>query len=99
MVVSGSIAEVRERVLGGGVIEVEVLGPADDFGRIVGADPLAGPVELRDGVHAFRYSGDAAKASDLLAGLVRGGVRVASFARKREGLEELFLKVGAKELS
>ena len=37
--------------------------------------------------------------SDLLARLVGAGVRVASFARKQAGLEEVFLKVGARELS
>ena len=49
--------------------------------------------------YEFRYRGDAEEASDLLARLVRAGVRVASFARRKDNLEELFLKVGAKELS
>lgn len=104
MVVSGTIEEVKGRVLGGLVLEVEVLGPTDLLERIVAADPLAGPVEPRAGSNgtasvAIPYRGDAAAASALLAALVGGGVPVASFTRRKEGLEELFLKVGATELS
>jgi ABC-2 type transport system ATP-binding protein len=99
MVVSGTIEEVNHRVMGGSVLEVEVLGPTDEFLRIVAADPLAGAVEPRDGRYAVRYKGDAEQASDLLATLVGAGVRVASFARNKGDLEELFLKVGATELS
>jgi ABC-2 type transport system ATP-binding protein len=65
----------------------------------VAEDPNAGTVEPRDGMLAIHYKGTPAQASDLLTGLVRGGVRVGSFSRRREGLEELFLKIGAKEVS
>jgi ABC-2 type transport system ATP-binding protein len=100
MVVSGRIDEVNAKILGEAVLAVEVLGEEETFLRIVGADPRAGAVEKRgEGAFEFRFRGDAAQASDLLAALVRGGVRVASFARRRDNLEELFLKVGARELS
>jgi ABC-2 type transport system ATP-binding protein len=99
MVVNGAIDKVKARVLGDVVLEVEVLGPADEFLRIVSADPLAGPIERGETVFSIPYRGDAEKASELLAALVRGGVQIASFSRRKEGLEELFLKVGAKELS
>lgn len=99
MVVSGTIAEVQGRVSGGVVLDVEVLGDLGAFDTIVASDELAGPVDRVDGTISICYRGDAEQASDLLAALVRGGVRVASFARRREGLEELFLKVGARELS
>jgi ABC-2 type transport system ATP-binding protein len=99
MVVNGTIEEVRARVLGSAVLEVEVLGAPEPFLQLVAEDPLAEPVEQRNGLYAFRYRGDVEQASDLLSRLVGSGVRVASFARRKEGLEELFLKVGAKELS
>lgn len=99
MVVSGKIDEVTARVMGSAVLAVEVLGPAEEFLRILAADPRAGAVERSNGAYEFRYRGDAEEASVLLAALVTSGVRVASFARRKEGLEELFLKVGARELS
>ncbi|HWE35375.1 MAG TPA: ABC transporter ATP-binding protein [Isosphaeraceae bacterium] len=99
MVINGTIDEVRDRVMGGTILEVEVLGDPEPLLRIVAEDPLAGKAEQVNGTIAVPYRGDVEAASDLLAVLVRGGVRVAAFRRRREGLEELFLKVGAKELS
>jgi ABC-2 type transport system ATP-binding protein len=99
MVVSGSIAEVQERIMGGSVLLIEVLGDASTVEAIVASDALAGAVEHVNGTFSIPYRGDAEAASALLAALVRGGVKVASFTRRREGLEEIFLKVGAKELS
>jgi ABC-2 type transport system ATP-binding protein len=99
LVVGGSIAEIQERIMGGAVLVIEVLGDAAPLESIVANDPMAGPVERNGDVLAIRYRGDAEQASDLLAALVRGGVKVASYTRKKEGLEELFLKVGARQLS
>jgi ABC-2 type transport system ATP-binding protein len=101
MVLSGTIAEVQERIMGGSVLLIEVLGDAEALAleAIVASDTLAGAVERVNGTFAIPYRGDAEAASALLAALVKGGVKVASFTRRREGLEEIFLKVGAKELS
>ena len=59
----------------------------------------AGPIERRNHAYEFRFRGDAEAASELLAKLVLRGVRISSFVRRRDNLEELFLKVGSKELS
>jgi ABC-2 type transport system ATP-binding protein len=86
-------------VLGAAEIMVEVLAGEDAFVRIVGEDRHAGTIVETDHLLGFRYAGTSADAADLLARLIHGGVRVASFAPRKEGLEDLFLKVGAKELS
>ena len=99
MVVSGPIDEVNRQVLGAAEIIVEVLSGDDAFHRIVRADRQASEITDRDGMYAFRYAGTADDSADLLARLVNGGVRVAAFAPRKEGLEDLFLKVGAKEVS
>ena len=99
LVVSGRIEEVNQRVMGDLLLAVEVLGEADVFLGIIAADDRAGPVERKENAYEFRFRGDAEAASDLLANLVRQGVRVCSFVRRRDNLEELFLKVGSKELS
>ena len=58
------------------------------------------PIEHRGKeTYEFRFRGDAQAASELLATLVQQGVRISGFARKRDNLEDLFLKVGSKELS
>ncbi len=99
MVVSGTIDEIRDRVMEGMILLVEVLDGEELFQQIVAEDPESGVVERRDAAHAIHYKGTPAQASALLTRLVTGGVRVGSFTRRKEGLEELFLKIGAKELS
>ena len=100
MIVSGNIDEVSNRVMGGAVLQVDVLDGLDDFLRVVDADERAGMAEPKGGKsYEFKFDGGPEAASELLTNLVHAGVRVASFAPKREGLEDIFLKVGAKEVS
>jgi ABC-2 type transport system ATP-binding protein len=100
MVVSGKIDEINARVMGTGSLAIDVLDGLEAFLRIVESDGRAGLVERKNGTaYEFPFDGGPDAAADLLATLVREGVRVASFAPRREGLEELFLKVGAKEVS
>jgi ABC-2 type transport system ATP-binding protein len=99
LVVSGRIEEVNARIMGDSSLAVEVLGDPETFLSLLAADERAGPVERKGTAYEFRFRGDAEAASDLLAKLVTGSVRVASFSRKKDNLEELFLKVGARELS
>jgi ABC-2 type transport system ATP-binding protein len=99
LVVSGRLDEVNARIMGDSSLTVEVLGEAEAFLRILAEDGRAGPAERKGSTFEFRFRGGAEEASELLARLVGQGVRVASFARRKENLEELFLKVGARELS
>lgn len=100
MVVCGKIDEINARIMGDAVLSIEVLGDPGPFLAIVEADPhRAGEVERRGTAHEFRYRGGPEACADLLARLVGEGVRVASFAPRKDNLEELFLKVGAKALS
>ena len=100
MVVNGTIDDVRRRVMGGNVLEIELVGGEADLRRIVADQPRAGIIDKKDDSHyLIPFDGDATVAADFLSDLVLGGARVCSFTTRREGLEELFLKVGAKELS
>ena len=100
IVVSGKIDEVNQRVMGDSFLTVEVLGEVELFRWVVGADDRADAIEHRgNSTYEFRFRGDAQAASELLTALVQQGVRVSGFARKRDNLEDLFLKVGSKELS
>jgi ABC-2 type transport system ATP-binding protein len=99
MVVSGQIDEVRDRLSEGLVVAIEVLGGAEAFRSIVAADACSGRIEERPGGYVLHYRGTREQASELLVRLIHGGVQVVSFAPHKEGLEELFLKIGAKELA
>ncbi len=99
LVVSGRIDEVNARIMGDSTLAVEVLGETEAFLRILAEDDRASPAVPKGNTFEFRFRGGPAEASELLCRLVGGGVRVASFARRKENLEELFLTVGARELS
>ena len=99
IVVSGRIAEVNRRILGDTLLAIELLSDEAAFLALVTADPRAGVVECKNGAYEFRFDGDAEAASDLLGALVRAGVRIASFVRRKDNLEDLFLKVGSRTLS
>ena len=100
MIVSGKIDEVNARVMGTAYLTVDVLDGLDAFLRVIESDGRAGLVERKNGTaYEFPFEGGPDAAAELLATLVRAEVRVASFAPRREGLEDLFLKVGAREVS
>ncbi len=99
MVESGRIVEVNRRIMGDALIAVEILEGVETFHEVLAADDRAGPAQRNRDALEFRFRGDAAAASELLAVLVKRDVRVASFSRRRDNLEELFLKLGSKELS
>jgi ABC-2 type transport system ATP-binding protein len=99
LVVSGRINEINQRLTVDTLLAVEVLGDDAGFLELISGEERAGPVERKNGTFEFRFRGDAESASELLARLVKAGVRVASFERRRDNLEDLFLKVGSRELS
>ncbi len=99
MVVAGGIEEVNRRVLGAAQILVEIVSGEEAFHRVLVETREATEIQKIGDVHAFRYAGTREQAADLLAQLIAAGVRISGFATRKEGLEDLFLKVGAKELS
>jgi ABC-2 type transport system ATP-binding protein len=97
--ISGRIDDVNRQVMGDQLLSIEVLGGEDILLEALGGDDRAGPIERTNNTFEFRFRGDAEAASALLAELVNKGVRVVGFQRRRDNLEDLFLKVGSKELS
>lgn len=100
MVVSGKIDELSARIMGAATFTVEIVDSVSRFLEIVSADERAGAVEQQNSTtFQFSFNGDAVASAGLLTALVQNGVGVASFAPRREGLEDLFLKIGAREVS
>jgi ABC-2 type transport system ATP-binding protein len=100
MVITGSVDEITRNVMGHAVINVEILDKKDAFLSLIGRDRLAGPItEPEPRRFEFAYEGEPEQVSELLARVVGAGIPVIAFGRRKEGLEEVFLKVGAKEVS
>ena len=67
---------------------------------LLSRDRLAGPpAQPEPNKFEFTYEAEPEELSDLLQRIVAAGIPVVAFGRKKEGLEEVFLKVGAKEIS
>lgn len=99
MVVSGGVAEIAANVMGKSLLVIELAAGEELFRRIVLEHRQTGKIEKRGELFEVPFDGDQNAAADLLTLLVQNGVRVSAFHRKRESLEDVFLQVGAKELS
>lgn len=102
MIVHGTIAEVQAKFAEGTELRIQVLDRgvelASWLGRHEGVTLVTPETDTRS-VHVKLASTEDSDVADLLAGLCAAGFRVVSFAPRRVGLEDLFLKVGAREVS
>lgn len=93
----GPVAEIERRLRVGAVYRIRVLGdgPTVEAARAwLEAQPdVATAAMLTSGEIEIGFRGDYEAAARLLAGTVRMGARIASFARAASDLEELFLQV------
>ncbi len=93
----GTMADIEARLRIGSVLRVRVLGDAGEVeaarAHFAAAPGVASAEPAGDGLIAIGFTGDDEAAAALLAGAVRAGVRVASFAHAASDLEELFLQV------
>jgi ABC-2 type transport system ATP-binding protein len=100
VVVHGSIEEVRRLVSAGVQIEIEVVDELHRLEEFLRDQEHIGPLErLNPTTLRIHFAGDPQAAHRLLAALVAANLPVVSFHRHKAGMEEIFLKVGAKELS
>lgn len=95
---SGSIAELQDALEIRAEVELECLADgADPLDVLREIEDVAQPRRFGDKV-LFGYDGQEAKRADILAALVRAGVRVTDFREKSNDLEEIFLQVGATKV-
>lgn len=99
MVVSGKVDEIAAKVLDQAIVDIEVVSGSDALLKVLARHGIDAEPDEAKQRFAIPFDGDDRAASDLLTELVNAGVRVSSFTRKRESLEDVFLQIGAKELS
>jgi ABC-2 type transport system ATP-binding protein len=99
MVISGSVDDIAAKTVGRAEITMEVVTGTEAAWSVLTGNPRVGSPRLEGTLYSFAFDGEAPEASELLRELVSAGVGVASFARRKEDLESLFLKIGAKEVS
>jgi ABC-2 type transport system ATP-binding protein len=100
MVVNGKIEEISARVMGAARFTVEVISGEERYLEIIRCDDRVYDHEQKSAtIYEFRFNGDSTASAGLLTHLIHNGVSISAFAPRREGLEDLFLKIGAKEVS
>ena len=94
---SGRVDDIAERFRVGGVYRATVVGDAAEVARaaeVLGGLPdVASAVPRPAGFIELALRGDAEAAAGVLAGAVKRGLRLASFAPAASDLEELFLQI------
>lgn len=99
LIVSGKVDEIAERVMGTAILEIDLLDGEAEFREVLRKNHLADEPHFNGRIWEIPFGGTDRAASELLNDLIHAGVSVASFTKKRESLEEVFLQVGAAELS
>lgn len=102
MIVQGTIADVQAKFSEGTELHLRVLGNVQEaLAWISQYSGVTSAVADTNPEHLFvkMVTRDDADIADFLKAMIDQNFRVVSFAPRREGLEDLFLKVGAKEVS
>ncbi len=114
LVVSGRLDEIRARLQGSRRLTLRVLSDANEAESIlrglkgIGAisrpaappDPVDLPLANVPGIDLeVEFNGDDNAKADLLAELVRRGVRILAFTETQTGLEEVFLRLTKGEVA
>jgi len=101
MVVSGGLEEIRRRSGLAGRLIVRIAGTGEPahaaIERILrGAEVVLDPRRDTAGVWTAAFTGGDNEAAALLAALAGAGVPVAEFQVRKEGIEDIFLRVSGR---
>ena len=99
MVVGGKIEEILSKLKGSTTLHIDVLAGREQLDGMLGAHPKVRSHDVKDGTVRIEFLGDDEDLADLHRDIVSAGVRVKSFYERKENLEDIFLKVGAYEVS
>ncbi|MEE9405762.1 MAG: ABC transporter ATP-binding protein [Algisphaera sp.] len=99
MVVSGPIDELTKSADASREITIALLEPAMDF--VAGVEQQAGVTQVTADrmILNVRFVGESNEVAELLKQLVNQGLPVVGFQERKLGIEDIMLKVGAKEVS
>ncbi len=99
MVATGKTDEIAKALSPGLAFRVELLGPDPRVADLIRRHPMV--TKVSDGPQEFDFSinGDGETAHDILKGLIGEGVRVRTFTEQKMDLEDIFMRIGAREVS
>ena len=96
MVVSGTVDEILMAKGAFAPIHIKILGESAPAIKVLKSNYLVQSITIKGNEITVLFNGNDEKATGLLADLVSGGVRVASFSRQVGNLESLFMNLTQK---
>ena len=100
LVITGTIDSILTEIGSRGVLHVRAAAPHPAMAEILSGAEFLTQVEVKDdGTAQALVRGDDRDLGKLLARLIGAGVEVTSFHVEKEDIEDIFLKIGAKEVS
>jgi len=104
MVISGSLETIRAAI--GIKNQLMIHSPSIDehakqtlLGVLAGFGQVVEPKETRPGKFCCGFSGNETQAAELLSSLMHNNISISQFYMKEADMEDIFLKIGAKEIS
>ena len=99
MVLDGPIDDVVEQHTPARRCVLEAIGGPGRAAELLREDPRASGVVVEDGACVFEIEGGETDAAAILSDLVGAGIPVSSFHQRRQGVEDVLLKIGASRTS
>ena len=99
LVVAGTLDDLQARLKSATTLHIDALSGTEQLEALLEGHAQVQSHQVRDGTVVIEFLGDDEGIADLHRDLVTAGIRVKSFYEKRENLEDIFLRVGAYEVS
>jgi ABC-2 type transport system ATP-binding protein len=96
---TGKTEEIAQRLAPGLTFRVELLAPEPRVADLVRQHPKVVAVAPGERDVTFTIQGTDEDAHDILKGLIGEGVRVRTFTEQKMDLEDIFMRIGAREVS
>ena len=98
LLISGPLEEIRRRLRQAKIIHLTTLSAPQRVQEVLAGYPGVGEVHEANGRLAVAFTGDDEATADLLAHLVRSGIRVTRFTEETTDLEDVFLQITKGEV-
>ena len=99
MVLSGTIDQVVKGLGSTRRVAVRLSEPVEGAGERLGSYDGVANVETKPNGYEVDFDGDERAAAALLAAMIRDGLPVCAFSERKMGMEDILLRVGAREAS
>lgn len=93
MIVNGTVEEIADMLSSKRMVEVSVLDNNEGLFRLLNLNEYCAEIKLTEAGASFAFKGDDADLAALLGSIIKEGIHVISFEKKKYDLENVFMRV------